>query len=404
MKSPSIIGRALALTLGMGLVVPATAAPRRSSSGDVNYLDLAGILARDGNYDRAATTLQQVDTEAKDFNKQKFHLIRGIVRLNQQLYQQAAVDLQTSIDEALRKQEEADEDSPEAEGPDPIVYVYLGQAHFYAKAYQEALDAMDEAGPKADEIRSTFALRSEALYALERPEEGWAMLTNGYARYPEYHELLRRKVFIAIREKLFSIAASLGTSYLERADAGYEDYIAIGTALLNSGSPKRALEFVELARLRQPSEPKVTVQLAQVYRRLDQNQAAASLLERMAYQGHPEVFADAAELYRAAGDQFRALSLNRFIVDSTARLRQRLAILIDQRNYAAVAAMQRDLARVRLLEDESIRYAVAYSRFQMGDFEEADELLAGLKDPSLFRKGTKLRQTMQECRDQRWKC
>ncbi|MEM6369223.1 MAG: hypothetical protein AAF851_13045 [Myxococcota bacterium] len=380
------------------------AAQSRSSAQDVNYVDLAALLARDGNYDRASATLQQVDTKAKDFDRQKFHLVRGIVRLNQQLFGQAAEDFQVSIDEALRRQEAAKEDEPEASGPDLLLYVYLGQSHFYAEDYEPALLAMQMAGPKADEIRSTFALRSEALYKLERPEEGWAMLTRGYALYPDYHELLRRKVFIAIRQKLFGFAARLGTAYLERAEAGYEDYIAIGTALLNSGSPEKALAFIELARLRNPEEAKVTVQLAQVYRRLDRNQTAADLLERLAYQNHPEVFGDAAELYRAAGDPFRALSLNRFIVDSKDRLRQRLAILIDQRNYAAVAAMQRDLARVRLMDDESIRYAVAYSRFQMGDFEEAEDLLSGLRDPSLFRKATELRQTMQNCRHERWKC
>ena len=98
-------------------------------------------------------------------------------------------------------------------------------------------------------------------------------------------------------------------------------------------------------------------------------------------------------------------ALNARIPDSKARLRQRLAILLDMQRYDMVASMDRDLTRVGLIqEDENIRYAVAFAYFKERDYERAETLLKGLRDPALFRKATEVRKAMEDCRDQMWKC
>jgi hypothetical protein len=66
--------------------------------------------------------------------------------------------------------------------------------------------------------------------------------------------------------------------------------------------------------------------------------------------------------------------------------------------------MDRDLRRNGLLQDESIRYALAYAHFRTGSFERVDKLLSGISDPDLFRKATELRRSMEECGEQQWQC
>ncbi|MGF1508290.1 MAG: hypothetical protein ACFB9M_02160 [Myxococcota bacterium] len=378
---------------------PADAA-KRDGPGDSEFLDLAATLAADGNYDRAAVLIDQVDTSAKDVDLARFHLIRGIIRLNRSLYAQAADDFESSIAEERKKE---DEDGNPKE-PRPVLYVYLGQSYFYAKKYEESLDALAKAGEKTNEIRSTFALRAEAAWNLKRYDEAWSYLNLGQERFPEYHELLRRKVFYAIKLKLYQTATELGQAYLARTEADFSDYNAIGSAMYESGATQDALKFLELARLRNPGEPRASIQLARVYGSNDQPRTAATLMERVAFAGTQEAFIDAVEYYREAKELYRALSLNRYIANSETRLKQRLALRLDLGDYEAVAAMERDLRLAGLMSDENIRYAVAYCHFKTGNFSRTEELLSGLSDPGLFRKAAELRRAMERCNEERWKC
>jgi tetratricopeptide (TPR) repeat protein len=247
-------------------------------------------------------------------------------------------------------------------------------------------------------------MRGEAYKKLERYEEAWAILGKGMTRYPDYHELLRRRVFLAIDRSLYQTAAQLGREYLDRTPATPEDYLAIGTALFRSGSTNEALSFLELARLRFTDNPTVVMELAKIYKERSMYRTAGQLLERLAIQGHEDLAIEAAELYRQAREYYRALALNARVSDSKKRLRQRLGILLELRRYEQVAAMERDLRRVGLLEDETLRYAVAYAHFKTGDYASADRLLSGLTDSAIFRQATELRKAMEDCRGAEWRC
>lgn len=357
---------------------------------EVDYLDLATLLVRDGKYQRASNILAQVDTEDEALDRGRFHLLRGLVRLNLSLFNQAAVDLKAALDNGQAA---------------PIVPVYLGQAYFYSREYDKALRAFARAPEKAAEIPSTFAMRADSAWKLEDVEQAWQILDEGLRTHPDYHELLRRKVFYAIERKLYSAAAELGHIYLDKTDAKPADYLGIGQALYRSGSVDEALRFLELAHLQFPGEVQVAGELAKIYKSQSKYRAAAELLERASMQSDSdEVLVEAAELHRRSDSLFRALALNARVANSTLRLRQRLSILLELRRYEMVAAMETDLRRVRLLEDESIRYAVAYAHFKTRRYEHAEELLDGLSDPEIFRQATDLRKAMLDCRAERWRC
>lgn len=383
--------RAAIAILALALAVPATArAEKKDDAEEVDYLDLATLLVRDGKYERASNILAQVDLEDEALDKGRFHLLRGLVRLNLSLFNQAAVDLEAAIANGQAA---------------PIVPIYLGQAYFYSRDYDKALRAFARSPEKAAEIPSTFAMRAEAAWKLESTEEAWEILNEGLRRHPEYHELLRRKVFYAIEQKLYAAAAELGRAYLEETEASYQDYLGIGQALFRSGSVDEALRFLEIARLRFPDEVAVASALAKIYTQQSKYRAAAELLERASmHTASDEVLVEASELFRKSGELFRALALNARVAKSDLRLRQRLSILLELRRYEMVAAMEKDLQRVRLLDDESIRYAVAYAHFKTRRYDHAEELLEGLSDPEIFRQATDLRKAMLDCRAERWRC
>lgn len=379
----------VAVSVGMP-AGPAVSQEDERRKEEVDYLELATTLLQNKNYDRASIILQKVNTEDEDLDRPRFHFLRGVVRLNLGEYPGAAEDFERAL---------------QREDPRPIIWVYLGQAYFQAEKYEKSLEAFAQAKEEAREIPSTFAMRAQAHWRLEHYEEAWSTLNGGLALHPDYDELLRRKIFFAVKRNLFRTAAFLGRAYIRQAEVGVRDYLAIADALYQSESPDEALRFLELAHLRFPDEAAPILQLARVYRDEEKELAAASLVERAALRSSSdELLVQAGELYRKAGMPLHAMALNARVGKSELRLRQRLSLLVDLKAYELVAAMERDLERVGLLDDDDIRYALAYSFFESRDFDRARKLLAGIEDAETFRKAVELRKAMADCQEEPWRC
>jgi tetratricopeptide (TPR) repeat protein len=210
-------------------------------------------------------------------------------------------------------------------------------------------------------------------------------------------------VFYLIEAGLFQQAADLGRTYLGRAEPKAADYAAIGSALRQSKSYDEALLFLERARLQFPDDPAVAKALAQTWLERGETLAAAEILMQQA-EHDPALLPEAAELFRRAGHAVRALAINARIPDQSRKLKQRVGLLVQLRRYEQVAGMEEALYRVGLLQDEDVRYALAYSHYKGGDFAAAEKHLQALTRPELFRKATELRRLMQDCADSRWAC
>ena len=212
-----------------------------------------------------------------------------------------------------------------------------------------------------------------------------------------------RKVFYLVDLGLYKEAVVQGRQYLQQSAGTLEDYVALGNALRASGELDEAAAFLEEAQLNFPGSPEVKKVLAHVYIEREQLSAAADLLYQAALLD-PQLLAEAAELYRRAGQTHRALTINSGLSDQPEKFRQRLALYLQLQNFEEAAAMEIPLRRVGLLEDEDLRYAIAYSLFKTGDFAAAEEHLAALNRPDLFRKAAELRRAIQDCAEDSWKC
>jgi tetratricopeptide (TPR) repeat protein len=388
--------RAVIVTLSLAFALPATAGKK----ADVDYLALAALLAGDGAYERAENALERVDAGDPDLDRARYHLVRGIIRLNRQLFSQAAEDFEASI----AATEATLDDEGKALKPDGMLFVYLGQARFYAEDFKGALKALKRAGSTATAIASTFAIRAESHWRLGQRNEAWTTISTGLNRHPNYGELTRRKFFYAVEIGLYHLAAQLGTKLTAEETTSVQDAIAFARALAASGALEEAMKIAETARLKHPGSKELDRELAHIYAEAKRLRTAAGLMERVAFAGEQDAFGDAVELRRAAGQSASALALNRYVVDSALRMRQRLAILVDQGDFEAIAAMEKDLRRTRLLDEEALRYALAYAFFKTGRLEHAGELLEGLKDPELFRQAAELRSAMNRCSKSPWSC
>lgn len=359
-----------------------------AKTDDVNYLDLAALMLRDGNLDRAVIALDQVPLDAEDIDLLRYYTLRGMAHLRRNEPELAAGSLEQAV---------------AAGRAEPLVYIYLAQVYFQLERFRDVLNTFDAVTAEIENITSVYHMRAQCHWLLNEPALALATLDTADARFPEEPAFLRRKVFFLIELGLYREAALQGRNYLQRSEGKREDYIALGNALRAGGELDDASLLLETARLMYPGDVDVNKVLAHTYLERGQINSAAALIYEASLQD-PSLISEASELYRRAGRADRALMLNGQITDQQVKLRQRLALLLELQRYEQAALMEKDLKRTGLIDDEDIRYALAYAVFKTGDFEGSEIHLQKLKRPDLFRKAAELRRAIQDCSGDRWKC
>lgn len=382
-RSYTVCRRLLGLLLFLGIA----SAPLHAQD-EVDYIELAAVLTRDGEMDRAAEALAQVDLAVEGVDLAKYHTVRGMLAMDRQDHETAA---------------EAFAAAHQAGQTDPLIHLYRAQALFGLERYADVVAAIDAAGEAVDGLSGAWLMRAHAQWMLGERQQALATLSAAGHRFPENTSFQRRQVFYLIEAGLYQQAAELGRDYLGRVEGKPEDYVAIGTALRRGRSFEEALRFLEAARLQHPEDGQIVKALAQTWLEQGDPYVAAELLARQA-EREPALFAEAAELFRRSGHRFRALLLNARIEDSARKLTQRVGILVELKRFEQVIGMESALRRSGLLEDEDIRYALAYAYFRAGKYDASERHLSALKRPELFRKATELRRLMQECADAPWSC
>jgi len=359
------------------------------SDQELERLPLAALLIGDGNYERARQVLASVNLDDPELDRIRYFTLSGLVALNLNELALAVRELRAAVD---------------AGQDEPVVWLYLAQAYFGQENYPETLYALERAGPEATRLPSVYLMRSQAHWQLEEYDRAWRILSEGRAIFPDRAgEFARRQVFLLVDQGLYQEAAQQGRRYLAGRDASAEDALAIGNALRQSGQYDEAARILEIARLSFPEQVNLSRLLAHTYLADDKQLAAAEVLRQAAVRD-PALLSEAAELYRRSGWLMQALTLNAGIVDQTQKLKQRLAILIELQRFDQAAAMELDLARTGLINDEDIRYALAYAYFKTGDFDQAEQQLSLLERADLFRKAIELRRVMEQCATQPWLC
>ncbi|MCH9698816.1 MAG: hypothetical protein K0U68_12000 [Gammaproteobacteria bacterium] len=357
---------------------------------EADMLTLSAMLIKDGNYQRALTTLAnfQVVEETPPEDLIRYHTLLGLAELNMQQFKLAQKDFYQAI-----KFGQAD----------PVIYIYLAQAHYSLNEYEPTITSIDKAGDIIKNYPALLEIKAQSQWLLGRKENSWNTLNQARVMFPDDYRFLRRQVFYLVDLGFYRRAAELGKDYLSLSNATAEDYLAIGNALRLSHQFDQATTILEKARLLFQDNPTVAKVLAHTYLDMDLPGTAASILEQASYFEN-KLVSESAELYRRAGQLNRAMLLNARIKDQKIKLKQRVAILVGMKNYENVAQMESDLKRVGLMDDQPIIYALAYAQFASGQFSGIEPLLNRLTEPELFKKATELRRAIQECQEQPTNC
>ncbi|MCC7070872.1 MAG: hypothetical protein IT383_06095 [Deltaproteobacteria bacterium] len=311
----------------------------------------------------------------------------------------------------------------------------LGLASFALGRFEETSAALDEAGRiavgRGSSLRGElWIVRARAEHALGRCAPALAALTRaGPARVRDVDAVLvqascenegglraaaidtlstglltiddpRLRVMRAHRLlELGARAAAQGDARAALPRAGVDELLVLASAFVERSAVAEATEILRVLRRRFPDDVRAHVALSRLSTGREAAQAAVE-----AARLDPRHAADATELLRRDNALGAALRESAGIGDERARLRARLAALVDARAWDRALALRQALDSAGLGADDAVRYALAYAAFSVGDDPHASALLDGIVDATLFERASRLRVAIAACAEAEAPC
>jgi len=360
----------------------------KKGDDEINHVALAALLLKDGFANRANEELKKADLEDENLDFGRYYTIKGLALTKLGQYEQANKDFLQALS---------------YKDVDKALYLYISQNSFKLEKYQDALDAIAKAGALADEKPSVISLKAECNWRLQKHNDALEILATGIAKFSEQWSFYKQRFSYLVSLKLYQSALLDAQVYLEKAKPTEKTVLSFISALRKSGDTDKAIELAEEANARFLESAEVTVMLAHLYLDKEMIQAAANLFDEASIEDDKYI-KEAAEMMRRASEFVSALYKNAQMLDTKEKLKQRVAIFIEFGSYERIVASEKALVRSGLIKDESIRYALAYAYYMIGEHEKAESELKHLTRSDLFSKATELRKNMQKCKDNHWEC
>lgn len=374
----------LCLTLSLTLL----ATEKKKNTDEIDHISLATLLLKDGHISRANEELNKVNLEDEKIDKIKYFTLKGMVFTKQKEYAKANDFFRQSI---LAGQ------------IDKAVYLYIAQNSFKLEDYKGTLQAIDDAGLLIHDKPSIFALKAESYWRLEEENKALETLRDAIIRFEGNYSFYKQRFGYLISLKLYQSALEDANVYVKHAVPNEKTSLSFISALRKSGATDKAISLAEKVNLQFLESAEITVLLAHLYLDKEMIQAAADLFDQASIEDG-KYTKEAAEMMRRAKEFNTALYKNSQILDTKEKLKQRIAIYIEYGAYEKIVVSRNAIIRSKLIEDENIRYALAYAYYMVSDFEQCENELKQLTKPDLFKKATELRKNMQKCKNNLWEC
>ena len=399
----------------------------------INHMEIATIMYYDGKYDKALEELKMAKDSHTKVEWDKYHNMRGLIFLKNENYQSAINAFKKAIIATKQKVYEPPvEEKPKREylfsvlsekkkveepvikkplfDPEKLrkdqieeIYLYLSQAYYKAEQYIDAVYALDSAGEKGRARASLFTLRAECYWKADQKGSAIDALSRGAKLFPKDATLLKQKFYYFAELKLYQAAIAAAKAYMKKMPANAQEYISLAQMLQSGGESEEAIKVLEEAKLKFPSSAKVHILLGHYYNQKDMPHVTADLFEKGSIYDS-SYLKEAAEMYRRNGELAHALYLNSMMNDKEEKTKQKVAIFIGKGEFEKIIGLKDALDRYGLLQNDNMRYAIAYAYYMVKDYDSAEAHLKKIEDDELFSKATVIRKNIEKCRSNSLEC
>ena len=394
----------------------------------VDHVGLATMMIYDARYKKAKEELDLVDKKSPKFDGANYYTVLGVY--NSKLknttqaidaYKKAIEATRTkeflapkvhtqekylfSIGSAKKEESKAPVFDAEAKRQDKItqLYMYLTQEYYKLKDYKNTVASLQNAGERGKSRAGLYTLRAECYYKQAKYSETFSALNEGIKRFPDDSKLLKQKFYYFADLKLYQAAIDASKVYMDKVGVSSKEYIALSQMLIGANEIDSAIALLEESKLMFPKDAKIGILLGHMYLKKDMKNTTAHLFEESSYYDK-QYLKDAVEMNRRAGNNLHALYLNTQNIDKVEKLKQKIAIYLNAGEYRKIIGLKKALKRYKMLDDENLRYALAYSYYTVGDYKNSEAHLKYISDSELFSKATVIRKNIEKCTNDSMEC
>ncbi len=399
---------------------------------EVDHLALAGMMVYDGKFKKAQAELAEAEKHDSHLDRAKFYTIKGVIAMRQERHRAAINYMKKAVEATKHKvyvvpatEKEKRKhlfsiggtSKPVARPSRKVafnaeklrkeqllkLYRNLSQESYKVKDYMATIHYLDLQGAEGRDQASEYMLRADCYWKSGKKAAAVGILSKGAKAFPKDQSLLKQKFYYFTELGLYQEAIESAKAYMKRAKPNAKEYMALSQMLLAGGQRSEALKILEEAKMHFPNNAKISMLLGHLYMKKGMEFTTANLFEQASYYERKYV-KEAAELHRRVGLTPHALYLNSQITDKKEKLKQKIAIYVDREEYEKIIGLMDGLKRYKMLDDDNIRYAVAYAYYMAKDYEEAEVQLKQIEDDALFSKATIIRKNIEKCQDNSMEC
>lgn len=394
----------------------------------VDHISLASLMIYDAKYKKAHEELKLVDKKSSQYDKANYYTVLGVLNSKEgktkeaiSAYKRAikATKNKTFIPPKVytkRKYLFSIASEPKEKVKAPIfdaeavrtkklsaLYLNLTAEYYKLKDYKNTVLSLESAGEAGKSRPALFTLRAESYYKQGMYHEAISALNRGIKRFPKNSKLLKQKFYYFAQLKLYQAAIEVAKVYMDKVGVSSKEYIALSQMLIGANQIDTAIKLLEESKLMFPRDAKIGILLGHMYLKKDMKNTTAHLFEESSYYDK-KYLKDAVEMHRRAGNNVHALYLNTQNIDKVEKLKQKIAIYLNVGEFRKIIGLKKALKRYNMLEDDNLRYALAYAYYTVGDYENAEKELKYISDSELFNKATVIRKNIEKCTNNELEC
>lgn len=253
-------------------------------------------------------------------------------------------------------------------GPDdPTLRLYLASAQLDHDDPHGALATLAGTASLAESTVAQPLLHARALAATGATDEAYAVLRATAERFPDEPAPPLEAMALCAAQQLTACALAWAEDIVTHAGDRLDRAAALAIFAATSRD-REALPMLEQLARRFPDDAEVVARLGYAWSAQRKWYAAARLFESATRLGGAYAF-EAADQYRLAGQDARALALNAEVAEPRRRIGQRIDILFAAGKPARVIALAATAAAIGL--DDAGRMRIAHAHWQLGQHVQA---------------------------------
>lgn len=238
-------------------------------------------------------------------------------------------------------------------------------------------------------------MHAECFEKSAQIDKAWSIFAKRLQSSQNIDVLVSACTFL-MSQKLIHVATHVSLDWLAKNSKQSSDFISISDLFQKFNFTQSRLSILEMARVKYPLDIDVNLSLNQIYFEKGMLLAVEEGFSRAALSDGKYAY-HSAEINRQVGRYERSLFFNARIVDEKERLKQKLAIYVDKGQFALIASLEPILQRSPLINDDEVRYALAYSLVRSGEYKRPLQYLAKITNKDFLEKAVILRNALSEC-------